>query len=110
MHRGYGLAWQARFAAAHGKPIAFPEWALAHNSRLPAASRGDDPMFIRNMSAWFGSHNTSFENYFDADAPTVNLFFGITTGTGFFPHAAALYRRLYDGGADTPAPIQNGAD
>jgi hypothetical protein len=92
---GYGLAWQASFAAAHRKPISFAEWALAYNPAYPAAGGGDDPLCIQNMYNLFASHYTAFENYFDVDS--MGLDFGITTGNGVFPNATALYRKLYSG-------------
>jgi beta-mannanase len=94
VNNGYGLAWQANFAAAHSKPIAFPEWGLVADPANPAAAGGDDTLFIQNMHSWFGAHNTTFENYFDAD-PGTGQDYGITTGNGLFPQATALYKKLY---------------
>jgi beta-mannanase len=94
VNNGYGLAWQAQFALAHHKQISFPEWGLAHNAAAPAAGGGDDTTFIQNMYSWFAAHNTAYENYFDSDT-TYGLYSGITTGSGRFPNAAALYRRLW---------------
>jgi beta-mannanase len=92
---GYGLAWQAGFAASHHKPISFAEWALAYNPSYPTWSGGDDPVFIQNMHNWFSSHNTAFEDYFDVDAN--GIYYGLNTGSGEFPNSAALYRSLYNG-------------
>jgi hypothetical protein len=92
---GYGLAWQANFAAAHHKPIAFPEWGLASSSLAPASAGGDDPTFVTNMHAWFATHKPAFENYFNSDSPSIGLFDGITTGNGLFPQATAVYRQLF---------------
>jgi hypothetical protein len=103
VHRGYGLAWQASFAAAHGKPIAFPEWGLVSDLADPAAGGGDDPSFVQNMFNWFGSHDVSFEDYFDTDAPGIDTDYGLTTGNGQFPNAVALYQKLYSGGVSTVA-------
>jgi beta-mannanase len=91
---GYGLAWQANFAAAHGKPIAFPEWGLSDNQYSPTVSGGDDAMFVQNMYAWFAGHHVAFENYFDSDT-SYGLSYGLNTGNGLFPAASALYQRLY---------------
>jgi Glycosyl hydrolase family 26 len=85
-----GLRWQARFAAAHHKAIAFPEWGLVHDPASPTAG-GDDPNFIRQMHAWFASHNTAFEDYFDVSAGGEQ--FAIDGGD--FPQASAAYRRLF---------------
>jgi hypothetical protein len=89
---GYGLAWQANFAAAHHKPISFAEWALVYYTFYPAAGGGDDPMFVQNMFNWFAGHNTAFENYFDTQAN--GAYFAIS-GNALFPRATALYRTLY---------------
>lgn len=89
----YGLRWQAQFAAAHGKPLAFPEWGLVSDSSRPLSVGGDDPGFIRHMYAWFASHNTAFEDYFDFD-PAGQASFAISN-RGVFPRAAAEYQRLF---------------
>jgi hypothetical protein len=92
---GYGLAWQTNFAAAHHKPIAFPEWGLASSTFAPASSGGDDPTFVTNMHTWFATHKPAFENYFNSDSPSTGMFDGITTGNGLFPQATAVYRQLF---------------
>ena len=88
----FGLQWQARFAATHRKPIAFPEWGLVHDPGSGTAGE-DDPGFIRRMHDWFDSHNTAFENYFNSDAGAGGASFAIS-GTSF-PHAARVYRQLF---------------
>lgn len=97
VHARYGLNWQAGFAAAHGKPIGFPEWGLLAVPLAPATAGGDDPTFVQNMFDWFGSHNVAFEDYFNADAGALLLgpFLGLTIGNGLLPNAVALYRQLY---------------
>lgn len=96
----YGLTWQARFAAAHHKPVSFPEWAVAYELLAPLAGGGDDPTFIQNMYDWFATHHTAFEDYFDADANFVD--YGLTTGNGMFARSTALYKRLYAGSSYSP--------
>jgi hypothetical protein len=115
---GYGLAWQAQFATAHGKPIAFPEWGLVDDLLAPDNAGGDDPLFVRNMFAWFQTHNVAFEDYFDSDAPSMGLQYGLTTGNGAFPLASAMYQALYSGQpsdtttsaptSTTPSPTSTG--
>ncbi len=90
----YGLRWQGRFAVAHGKPLAFPEWGLVNDAHHPNAVGGDDPAFIRHMFRWFRTHNTAFEDYFDADPTGGDSSFAITR-QGAFPKAAATYRKLF---------------
>lgn len=96
----YGLAWQARFATAHDKPVSFPEWAVVYEPLDPWAGGGDDPTFVQDMYAWFASHHTAFEDYFDADADLVD--YGLTTGTGEFAQSSTLYRSLYSGSSYSP--------
>jgi hypothetical protein len=91
LHERFGLQWQAQFAAGHRKPIAFPEWGLVHDPGS-ATPGGDDPDFIRGMHAWFTSHNTAFEDYFN-DPSADGASFAIDGGE--FPKAAAVYRRLF---------------
>jgi hypothetical protein len=91
LNQRYGLVWQAKFAAAHGKPLAYPEWGLVHDTSDPAAG-GDDPLFVSQMHAWFASHNTAFENYFD-DPSANGAAFNVDGND--FPHASAVYLTLF---------------
>lgn len=49
--RENGLNWHRDFAQAHGKPRSFPEWGVGN--RPDGHGGGDDPLYIRNMLAWF---------------------------------------------------------
>jgi hypothetical protein len=93
----YGLAWQASFAAAHGKPISFPEWGLVARPAAPQLVGGDDSMFVQNMHDWFMSHNTAVEAYFNSDTLAAGLFYGINTSFSAtnFPKARLLYQKLF---------------
>ncbi|MFF5974114.1 glycoside hydrolase family 26 protein [Streptomyces sp. NPDC012769] len=53
----YGLAFHARFAAAHGKPVSFPEWGLFRN--------GDNPAYVRGMLDWFARHRPVYQTFTD---------------------------------------------
>ncbi|WP_052499280.1 glycoside hydrolase family 26 protein [Streptomyces vietnamensis] len=53
----YGLAHQVRFAAAHGKPVSYPEWGLFRN--------GDDPAYVRGMLGWFAAHRPVYQTVTD---------------------------------------------
>ena len=46
-----GLRWHHDFAMARGKPRSFPEWGTG--TRPDGLGGGDDPLYIRNMFAWF---------------------------------------------------------
>jgi hypothetical protein len=103
VNESYGLAWQANFASAHHKPIAFPEWGVVNYAVQPSAAGGDDPTFVQNMVSWFRTHDVSFENYFDADATSLGMSYGLTTGNGLFPKSAVTYQQLYSATL-TPTP------
>jgi hypothetical protein len=96
VNKGYGLAWQASFAASRGKPIAFPEWGEVLATHSPGLGGGDNPYFITQLRRWFGSHHTAFEDYFDSDTK-YGTYYGLTTGSGKFPTAARTYRALWSG-------------
>jgi glycosyl hydrolase family 26 len=65
VNQPFGLAWHSEFAAAHGKPMTFPEWGLW----LDDAGRGggDDPYFIEQMWRWTALHDVVYQMYFDYD-------------------------------------------
>lgn len=53
----YGLADHVRFAAAHGKPVSYPEWGLFRN--------GDNPAYVRGMLDWFARHRPVYQTFTD---------------------------------------------
>ncbi|MFI6537813.1 glycosyl hydrolase [Nonomuraea sp. NPDC050547] len=53
----YGLRHHAEFAAAHGKPMSFPEWGLFRY--------GDRPTYVRQMLDWIGRHNVAYHSLSD---------------------------------------------
>ncbi|WP_443072494.1 glycoside hydrolase family 26 protein [Streptomyces sp. NBC_01485] len=53
----YGLAAHVRFARAHGKPVAYPEWGLYRN--------GDNPEYMRGMLTWFAEHRPLYQTISD---------------------------------------------
>ena len=54
-----GLGQVAAFAAAHRKPLSFPEWATV-------TSQGDDPGYVTAMGAFIARHDVAFQSWFDA--------------------------------------------
>ena len=58
----YGLTSFEAFAAAHGKPMSFPEWGLA------TSPSGDDPAYIDGIGSTVANGDFAFEAYFDAGA------------------------------------------
>lgn len=81
----YGLTEQVRFARAHRKPIAYPEWGLFRN--------GDNPAYIRGMLTWFARHKPLYQTISDY-CPH-----GVWWCSGN-PRSSAEYRRLMAGPFD----------
>ncbi|MFT2017190.1 glycoside hydrolase family 26 protein [Streptomyces sp. 796.1] len=57
VNQPYGLRHQVEFAAAHGKPVSYPEWGLFRN--------GDNPDFVRGMLAWMAQHPPVYQTITD---------------------------------------------
>jgi hypothetical protein len=57
VHQPYGLQAHADFAAAHSKPISFPEWGLYDH--------GDNPAYVRAMHDWFSTHDVAYQSITD---------------------------------------------
>jgi hypothetical protein len=53
----YGLAAQVTFAAAHRKPISYPEWGNFEY--------GDDPAYVASMLDWIADHDTVYQTITD---------------------------------------------
>ena len=94
----YGLQWQSDFAAAHGKPMTFPEWGLS--TRSDGHGGGDDPYFIQQMYDWIRTHDVAHADYFEYDAPDGRH----SLMNGQFPNAAAKFRALFGAGAGGGTP------
>jgi hypothetical protein len=83
-----GLSWQRTFAAAHHKPVAFPEWGLVDRGNW---GQGDNAQYVANMAAWIRQSNFAYELYFEYDAPD-----GLhALQTGQYPQGAARYQALF---------------
>ena len=89
VNQRHGLKWHASFAAAHGKPMSFPEWGTGRRSDGHGA--GDDPMFIEQMAEWIATHNVAYHNYWDYSEP---IYSG-KISDGSQPNAAAAYVRKF---------------
>jgi beta-mannanase len=90
------------FAAAHGKPMAFPEWAVL--IRSDGHGGGDNPYFIQKMHDFIMDprNNVVFHSYLDASSTrSHDHCLTCTTTQGTFgaptrmPNAAALYKLLF---------------
>jgi hypothetical protein len=64
--RPEGVGALVRFARAHHKPLALPEWGLEPKS---AGGIGADPGFTRGILQVLKSNDVSFESYFFVKAP-----------------------------------------
>jgi len=53
----YGLAFHARFAAEHHKPMSFPEWGLFRY--------GDQSQFVSGMADWIRRHDVRYHTVTD---------------------------------------------
>jgi hypothetical protein len=76
----YGLDWQAKFAAAHRKPMSMPEWGVNR----------DDPLFISKMHEWLTSHDFVYEAYWNS-----NSAFAGALSNNQYPNAALTYKQLF---------------
>lgn len=93
VNQPYGLAWQRRFARAHGKPVSFPEWGLlSGGDPADQVGGGDSPTFVNDMYAWFDTSDLAYQSYFDFDTSVGR------SSLQAFPQAASRYRQLTRGG------------
>ena len=93
-----GLRWHASFAAAHGKPMTFPEWGLA--ARADGNGGGDSPYFVEQMYWWLRAHDVAYHLYFESADP--NGEYGIFSGR--FPNAAARFVEYFGPNGPTEPP------
>jgi hypothetical protein len=91
----HGLRFWVRFAAAHGKRLAIPEWGLS--SRPDGRGGGDNPAFIANMTRFIRDprNGVAFAMYFDADS-AVGDRHRLSTSDSRFPVSRSLFRSLLE--------------
>jgi hypothetical protein len=70
------------FAAAHGKPLSFPEWGIQSGT-------SDDAQYVNGMAALFKHSEFSFESYFDTNDD------GIAPLGSDIPNATAAYSHAF---------------
>jgi hypothetical protein len=90
VNQSFGLAWQRDFAAAHKKPLSFPEWGTS--DRHQGGGAQDNPFFVRSMNEWIRANNVEYHNYFEFDAPDEQ---GSRLMDGQNPHSASLFQQLF---------------
>ncbi len=83
-----GLRWQRDFAAAHGKPVAMPEWALVDRANW---GQGDNLQYLVYLAAWFGQSNLAYQIYYEHDGTDGRH----ALQTGQFPLVAIRYKALF---------------
>lgn len=88
--RPYGLQWQRDFAAAHDKPVTYPEWGISERDRDDLGG-GDSPQFIRKMHRWMSEDPPAYAIYFEYDSGVANH----RLMTADFPRASRVFRRLF---------------
>ena len=86
-----GLQWHRDFAAAHNKPVSFPEWGVT--IRSDGHGGGDCPQFVQAMHDWFASSTLGYQSYFEFDAPDG----AHSLQGGKFPQSAAKFQALFGG-------------
>jgi hypothetical protein len=95
-----GLRWHRDFAAAHGKPMTFPEWGISN--RHDGYGGGDSPYFIGQMYEWIRTNNVAYHMYFEyADSNSDYAIFD-----GKTPNAAHRFVELF-GASSTGASLQS---
>ncbi|MDP8910076.1 MAG: glycoside hydrolase family 26 protein, partial [Chloroflexota bacterium] len=100
-----GMRWHATFAAAHGKPMTFPEWALAQRS--DGNGGGDSAYFVEQMYWWIRSHDVAYHLYFESPDP--NGEYGMFSG--YFPNGARRFVEYFGPhGLNVPATPPATAD
>jgi hypothetical protein len=87
----YGLNWQASFAAAHQKPISFPEWGMGQV--------GDNPVMMQSMANWFASNQTAFQCYWNGYSNS-----GYAGNLGAYPKQQAVYAQMFGANAQFAVP------
>jgi hypothetical protein len=84
-----GMKWHRDFAAAHGKLMSFPEFALS--MQHVSTTNPDNTLFVKEMHNWIHSNNVAYFSYFQNDTAKDQH----RLMTGNFPNAARTYTQLF---------------
>jgi hypothetical protein len=95
------LSTLRNFAAAHGKPMAFPEWGTI--IRSDGHGGGDNPYFIQKMHEFIvaSASRTVFHSYFDTSRTSHDHRLAAATSqdnpgsSTRMPYAAAQFKKLF---------------
>jgi hypothetical protein len=90
--RRYGLAWHRDFAAAHGKPMTFPEWGLSIRTQ-DGLGGGDNAHYIEQMHQWITTNNVAYAMYFEVSAKDAEH----RLMTNVLPQGSEAFLRLFGG-------------
>jgi hypothetical protein len=87
-----GLQALQKFARAHGKPEAYPEWGCSTDTH----GHGDNPAFVEHMADWFfaAPAGVVYQGYWNTPAGGPNAVLH-GEGAGRVPNAASAYRRRF---------------
>lgn len=59
-----GISDVLQFAAAHGKPVSFPEWGLWTPGAANGYGGGDDPAYINGLASVVADNDVAYQSYF----------------------------------------------
>ena len=97
LNSSYGLLWWKKFAAAHVKPLSFPEWGV--NQKPDGHGGMDSVYYVEQMHAFITdpANNVLFHCYFDVNAGDGHhqLSPGVGNKETQFPKAAARFKELF---------------
>jgi hypothetical protein len=84
--RQLGVNELISYAAAHGKPLSYPEWGL-YRPGDNFAGGGDNPYFIQQMAGLISSTKPAYQAYFDLDWGS-----GVLSD---FPQGQAAFKQIF---------------
>ena len=88
LERPNGLNAVAKFAHAHGKPLARTEWGLWPSSGYAGQEGGgDSPYYLEKTAEWFERHEVAYSVYNQAWPHSLSL----------YPRSRQRYRELFGG-------------
>ncbi len=79
-NQDHGLAWHKQFAAQHGKPMSYPEWAINY----------DDSYFMQQMYSWITTNRVIYVSYWSS-----NSGFAGNLMSPQYPAASTMYKSLF---------------